>query len=167
MVWTFLSFCYGKHERGTTGRFSGPFIDEPIDRVAKRFFHIATRWRICRCPPLRDLPHARVQPLHPEILRDASARDSAPEDSTTMAIRYFFLSSDPLRLRCCQTHIAAVSNHTRSAAGVEGVTDLLDAELIASPEYAPPADAPQGTFVAVCDQKTQAVYDAIWARLKK
>ncbi len=67
MVWTFLSFCYGKNERGTTGRFSGPFIDEPIDRVAKRFFHIATRWRICRGPPLRDLPHARVQPLHPEI----------------------------------------------------------------------------------------------------
>ena len=30
-----------------------------------------------------------------------------------------------------------------------------------------PADAPRGTFVAVCDQKTQEVYDAIWTRLKK
>ena len=64
-------------------------------------------------------------------------------------------------------NIAAVSNDVRAAAGVEGVTDLLNAELTSSPEYAPPADAPQGTFVAVCDQKTQAVYDAIWARLKK
>ena len=61
-------------------------------------------------------------------------------------------------------NIAAVTNYTRSAAGVEGVTDLLDEELKTSPESVPPADAPPGTFIAVCDQEAQEVYDAIWTR---
>ena len=82
----------------------------------------------------------------------------APNSEQAIAFMNFLLEPE---------NIAAVSNDTRSAAGVEGVVDLLDAELIASPEYAPPADAPQGTFVAVCDQKTQAAYDAIWGRLKE
>jgi len=64
-------------------------------------------------------------------------------------------------------NIAAVTNYARYAAGVEGVTDLLDEELRTSPESVPPADAPSGTFIAVCDQKTQEVYDAIWTRRKK
>ena len=64
-------------------------------------------------------------------------------------------------------NIAAVTNFARYAAGVKGVTDLLDEELKSSPESVPPADAPPGTFIAVCDQKTQEVYDAIWTRLKK
>ena len=64
-------------------------------------------------------------------------------------------------------NIAAVTNYARYAAGVEGVTDLLDEELKTSPESVPPADAPPGTFIAVCDQETQEVYDAIWTRLKK
>ena len=64
-------------------------------------------------------------------------------------------------------HIAAVTNYTRSAAGVRGVSDLLDEELKSSPESVPPADAPPGTFIAVCDQETQEVYDTIWTRLKK
>ena len=64
-------------------------------------------------------------------------------------------------------NIAAVTNFARYAAGVKGVTDLLDEELKSAPESVPPADAPAGTFVAVCDQETQEVYDAIWTRLKK
>ena len=64
-------------------------------------------------------------------------------------------------------NIAAVTNYARYAAGVKGVTDLLDPELSSSPESVPPADAPPGTFIAVCDQETQEVYDAIWTRLKK
>ena len=62
---------------------------------------------------------------------------------------------------------AAVTNFARYTAGVEGVTDLLDEELKASPEANPPEDAPDGTFVAVCDEETQALYDAIWTRLRK
>ena len=64
-------------------------------------------------------------------------------------------------------NIAAVTNYARYAAGVKGVTDLLDADLKSAPESVPPADAPPGTFIAVCDQKTQEVYVAIWTRLKK
>ena len=64
-------------------------------------------------------------------------------------------------------NIAAVTNYARYAAGVKGVTDLLDSDLTSAPESVPPADAPSGTFIAVCDQKTQEVYDAIWTRLKK
>ena len=66
-----------------------------------------------------------------------------------------------------RANIAAVTNYARYAAGVNGVTDLLDADLKSAPESVPPADAPPGTFIAVCDQKTQEVYDAIWTRLKK
>ena len=64
-------------------------------------------------------------------------------------------------------NIAAVTNYARYAAGVEGVTPLLDAELASAPESVPPAEAPAGTFVAVCDQATQEVYDTMWTRLKK
>ena len=66
-----------------------------------------------------------------------------------------------------QENIAAETHYTRSAAGVEGVTDLLDEELKTSPESVPPADAPAGTFIAVCDQEVQEVYDAVWTRPKK
>lgn len=62
---------------------------------------------------------------------------------------------------------AAVTNFARYSAGVVGVTDLLDDDLKSQPESIPPADAPAGTFVMVCDQATQEVYDAIWTRLKR
>lgn len=62
---------------------------------------------------------------------------------------------------------AAVTNFARYAAGVDGVAPFLDAELVESPENNPPADAPDGDFVAVCDQATQEVYDALWTRLKQ
>ncbi len=64
-------------------------------------------------------------------------------------------------------NIAAVTNFAQYSAGVMGVTDLLADELKSQPESIPPADAPAGTFVQVCDQATQEVYDAIWTRLKK
>ena len=64
-------------------------------------------------------------------------------------------------------HIAAVSAYVRSAAGVKGMAALLDEELKSSPEYAPPADAPPGTFVAVCDAETRALHDALWTRLQE
>ena len=64
-------------------------------------------------------------------------------------------------------NIAAVTNFARYTAGVKGVNSLLDADLKASPEANPPADAPAGTFVAVCDEATQTLYDQIWTNLKK
>ena len=64
-------------------------------------------------------------------------------------------------------NIAAVTNFARYSPGVMGVTDMLDEDLRTAPESVPPADAPAGTFIAVCDEETQSVYDAIWTRLKK
>ena len=64
-------------------------------------------------------------------------------------------------------NIAAVTNYAQYTAGVEGVTPFLDAALQTSPEQNPPDDAPAGSFVEVCDEKTQKVYDQIWTRLKK
>ena len=52
-------------------------------------------------------------------------------------------------------------------ANAEGATDLFDPNLKFSPEPVPSAGAPRGTFVAVCDQQTQDVCDAIRIRLKK
>ena len=62
---------------------------------------------------------------------------------------------------------AAVTNFARYTAGVKGVEPFLDEELKTSPEQNPPADAPAGTFVEVCDEATQKVYDQIWTRLKQ
>ena len=64
-------------------------------------------------------------------------------------------------------NIAEVSNFAQYTAGVTGVTPLLTEELKTSPEQNPPASAPAGTFVQVCDAETQALYDAIWTRLKQ
>ncbi len=86
------------------------------------------------------------------LLRDAPNRASA------LKFMDFLLEPE---------NVAAVTNYARYSAGVSGVTDLLDADLKEQPESVPPADAPAGTFVQVCDQATQEVYDAIWTRLKK
>ncbi len=64
-------------------------------------------------------------------------------------------------------NIAAVTNFAQYTAGVKGVNDLLDASLKASPEANPPADAPAGSFVQVCDEPTQKLYEQIWTNLKK
>jgi len=62
---------------------------------------------------------------------------------------------------------AAVTNYARYAAGVDGVEQHLDQELATMPENNPPANAGPGTFIEVCDQETQKVYDTIWINLKK
>jgi len=86
------------------------------------------------------------------LLNDAPNRDNA--------IKFMDFLLEP-------ENIAAVTNFARYTAGVEGVNPLLDPELQTSPEQNPPAEAPAGTFVQVCDEATQKVYDQIWTRLKK
>lgn len=86
------------------------------------------------------------------LLKDAPNRDNA------LKFMNFLLEPE---------NIAAVTNYAQYTAGVEGVSDLLDDELKASPESNPPADAPEGQFIQVCDEQTQAFYDQIWTNLKK
>ena len=62
---------------------------------------------------------------------------------------------------------AAVTNYAQYTSGVKGVKPFLSAALQVSPETNPPADAPTPTFIAVCDQETQELYNAVWTRLKK
>ncbi|MGQ7843090.1 extracellular solute-binding protein [Granulosicoccus sp. 3-233] len=62
---------------------------------------------------------------------------------------------------------AAVTNFARYAAGVDGVSDLLDEALRTLPEGNPPGSAGPAVFVEVCDEQTQAVYDQIWTNVKK
>lgn len=86
------------------------------------------------------------------LLKDAPNRDAA------LKFMDFLLEPE---------NAAAVTNYARYTAGVKGVEEFLDAELVTSPENNPPADAPAGTFVEVCAPETQALYDAIWTQLKK
>jgi len=86
------------------------------------------------------------------LLKDAPNRDNA------LKFMNFLLEPE---------NIAAITNFAQYTAGVKGVNELLDAELKASPEANPPADAPEGSFVAVCDEETQKLYDQIWTNLKK
>ena len=86
------------------------------------------------------------------LLKDAPNRDAA------LKFMDFLLEPE---------NAAAVTNYARYAAGVKGVGKHLDAELSEALENNPPADAPAGQFVQVCDQQTQGLYDAIWTRLKK
>ena len=71
--------------------------------------------------------------------------DRAPNRDNAIKFMNFLLEPE---------NIAVVTNFARYTAGVKGVGDMLDAELKASPEANPPADAPAGTFVAVCDEPT-------------
>ncbi len=64
-------------------------------------------------------------------------------------------------------NIAMITNFVQYSAGVEGVSEYLDEKLAKMPEANPPADAPAGSFIAVCDEKTQKIYDQIWTRLRK
>ena len=63
-------------------------------------------------------------------------------------------------------NVAVLTNFAQYAAGVKNVGPHLTEELRTSPESVPPADA-KGVFIEVCDEKTQARYDAIWQNLKK
>lgn len=62
---------------------------------------------------------------------------------------------------------AAVTNYAAYTSGVLGVEPFLDEAIKSSPETNPPASAPAGSFVLVCDEATQKLYDAIWINLKK
>ncbi|MFK8081607.1 MAG: extracellular solute-binding protein [Granulosicoccus sp.] len=86
------------------------------------------------------------------LLKDAPNRDNA--------IKFMDFLLEP-------ENIAAVTNFAQYAAGVTGVAEFLDPALAAMPEANPPVDGPSGTFVAVCDQATQEVYDQLWTRLRK
>ena len=86
------------------------------------------------------------------LLKDAPNRDAA------LKFMDFLLKPE---------NAAVVTNFAQYTAGVKGVMPLLDESLRTSPETNPPAEAPDGTFIEVCDEETQATYDAIWTRLKK
>lgn len=86
------------------------------------------------------------------LLKDAPNRDNA------LKFLNFLLEPE---------NAAAVTNYAAYTAGVTGVEPFLAEEIRTSPETNPPADAPEGSFVAVCDEATQKLYDAIWTNLKK
>ena len=86
------------------------------------------------------------------LLKDAPNRDSA--------IKFMDFLLEP-------ENIAAVTNFAQYAAGVDGVSGLLEGELATQRESNPPADAGPGVFVEVCDEATQVVYDQIWTNVKK
>ncbi|MEM7222077.1 MAG: extracellular solute-binding protein [Pseudomonadota bacterium] len=86
------------------------------------------------------------------LLKDAPNRDAA--------IKFMDFLLEP-------ENAAAVTNFAQYTAGVKNVGPLLQESLKNSPEANPPADAPTGTFIEVCDEQTQSTYDAIWTRLKK
>ena len=86
------------------------------------------------------------------LLKDAPNRDNA------LKFMNFLLEPE---------NAAAVTNYAAYTAGVTGVEPFLAEEIKNSPENNPPADAPAGSFIEVCDEATQKLYDAIWTNLKK
>jgi len=64
-------------------------------------------------------------------------------------------------------NVAALTNWTQYSAGVKGVGPLLDEALRTLPESNAPASAGPASFIEVCDESTQAVYDQMWVNLKK
>ena len=86
------------------------------------------------------------------LLKDAPNRDNA--------LKFMNFLLDP-------ENAAAVTNYAAYTAGVTGVEPFLDDAIKNSPENNPPADSPAGAFIAVCDEETQKLYDAIWTNLKK
>lgn len=86
------------------------------------------------------------------LLKDAPNRENA--------LKFMNFLLDP-------ENAAAVTNYAAYTAGVTGVEPFLDDAIKNSPENNPPADAPAGAFIAVCDEETQKLYDAIWTNLKK
>lgn len=86
------------------------------------------------------------------LLKDAPNRDNA--------LKFMNFLLDP-------ENAAAVTNYAAYTAGVTGVEPFLDEAIKSSPENNPPASAPAGSFIEVCDEPTQKLYDAIWTNLKK
>lgn len=86
------------------------------------------------------------------LLKDAPNRENA--------LKFMNFLLDP-------ENAAAVTNYAAYTSGVIGVEPFLDDAIKSSPENNPPADAPAGSFIQVCDEQTQKLYDAIWINLKK
>jgi len=86
------------------------------------------------------------------LLKDAPNRGNA--------IKFMNFLLDP-------ENAATVTNYAAYTAGVTGVEPFLDEAIRTSPENNPPVDAPAGSFIEVCDEGTQKLYDAIWTNLKK
>lgn len=86
------------------------------------------------------------------LLKDAPNRDNA------LKFMNFLLEPE---------NAAAVTNYAAYTSGVTGVEPFLEEAIRTSPENNPPADAPAGSFIEVCDEATQKLYDAIWTNLKK
>ncbi len=86
------------------------------------------------------------------LLKDAPNRDNA------LKFLDFMLKPE---------NVAALTNWTQYKGAVKGLKEHLDPALASQPEANPPAGAPMGTFVEVCDEATQSVYDQIWTNLKK
>lgn len=85
------------------------------------------------------------------LLKDAPNRDNA--------IRFMDFLLEP-------ENIAAVTNYAQYSDAVEGSVEFVDPELASMPESNPPPAVP-ASFIAVCDQATQEVYDQLWTRLRK
>jgi spermidine/putrescine transport system substrate-binding protein len=86
------------------------------------------------------------------LLKDAPNRDNA------LKFMNFLLQPE---------NAAAVTNYAAYTSGVMGVEPFLDEAIKSSPENNPPATAPAGSFIQVCDEATQKLYDAIWINLMK
>jgi spermidine/putrescine transport system substrate-binding protein len=86
------------------------------------------------------------------LLKDAPNRDNA--------LKFMNFLLDP-------ENAAAVTNYAAYTSGVMGVEPFLDEAIKSSPENNPPAGAPAGSFIQVCDEEAQKLYDAIWINLKK
>lgn len=86
------------------------------------------------------------------LLKDAPNRDNA------LKFMNFLLEPE---------NAAALTNYAAYTSAVTGVEPFLDPAIKDSPENNPPASAPKGSFIPVCDEPTQVMYDAIWTNLKK
>jgi spermidine/putrescine transport system substrate-binding protein len=86
------------------------------------------------------------------LLKDAPNRENA--------LKFMNFLLDP-------ENAAAITNYAAYTSGVMGVEPFLDEAIKNSPENNPPADAPAGSFIQVCDEQSQKLYDAIWINLKK
>lgn len=86
------------------------------------------------------------------LLKDAPNRDNA------LKFMNFLLEPE---------NAAAITNYAAYTSGVSGVEPFLDEAIKSSPENNPPAGVTPGSFIAVCDEETQKLYDAIWTNLKK
>ena len=83
--------------------------------------------------------------------------DQAPNRDNAIIFLNFMLEPE---------NSAMVSNFARYSSGVMGTEPFLDPSLATMDENNPPPGLPT-TFVEVCNEETQALYDRIWTRVKR